>query len=267
MNTIDIKSQRLNKLIKGMKSVLIACSGGVDSTFLVKVAYGVLGKNAIAVTAKSETYPKSELKEAIRLSKKIGIKHIIIESEETDIKGFKENSINRCYYCKKELFSKLKDIARKNGIKYVLDASNYDDIKDYRPGMIAAKELKVRSPLKEVKLTKKDIRVLSKNIGLETWDKPSFACLASRFPYHDKITKEKLKIIDRAENYLKKMGIKQLRVRYHRDIARIEVEKDDFSLLLKNSYKITNQLKKLGFNYITLDLQGYRTGSMNEVLK
>lgn len=266
MNKTNLKLQNLKRKLKNMNSALIAFSGGVDSTFLLRVAYDVLGNNVIAVTAKSETYPKSELKEAIRLAKKIGVKHVIIDSEETDIKGFKDNTIDRCYYCKKELFSKLKDIAKKNRIKYVLDASNYDDINDFRPGMEAAEELKIKSPLKESRLTKDDIRLLSKNIGLDTWNKPSFACLASRFPYGNKITKEKLRIIEKAESYLRKLGVNQLRVRHHNKIARIEVGKKDFSLFLKNSDKINNQLKKFGFDYVTLDLKGYRTGSMNEVI-
>ncbi len=266
MNDLKIKLQNLKRILKDMNQVLIAFSGGVDSTFLLKVAHNVLGNNVIAVTASSETYPKSELKEAKRLAKKIGVRHIIIDSEETNIKEFKNNPTNRCYYCKKELFSKLREIAKKNGIKYILDASNYDDINDFRPGMKAAEELNVKSPLKEARLTKNEIRLLSKNVGLDTWNKPSFACLASRFPYGNKITKEKLMVIDKAESYLRKLGIGQLRIRYHNNIARIEVDKKDFSVLLKNSDKINNQLKKSGFDYITLDLGGYRTGSMNEIL-
>lgn len=266
MNKSNLKLQILKKRLQRMKSAVVAFSGGVDSTFLLKIAHNILKDNVIAVTATSKTYPKSELKEAKRLAKKIGVKHIIIESEETDIKGFKDNTIDRCYYCKKELFCKLKNIAEKKGIKYVLDASNYDDIDDFRPGMKAAEELSVRSPLKEARLTKDEIRSISKDEKLDTWNKPSFACLASRFPYGNKITKEKLSVIDKAESYLRKIGIGQLRIRHHNNIARIEVEKKDFSLLLENSEKINDHLKALGFDYITMDLKGYRTGSMNEVL-
>jgi uncharacterized protein len=264
---VQRKLENLNRKLKKMGSVVIAFSGGVDSSFLVKVAYDLLGEKVVAVTATSSTYPKAELQEAERIAKLIGVRHMVIDSEETEIDNFKLNPTNRCYYCKKELFSKLKDIAKRENINYVLDGTNYDDLDDFRPGMQAVKELDIISPLKEVKLTKKDIRDLSEEMNLDTWDKPAFACLASRFPYGTEITKEKLDRIDKAENVLRNLGLKQLRVRYHDKIARIEVSKKDIRLLLKHSEEVIKELKKLGFTYITLDLEGYRTGSLNEVLE
>ncbi|GFZ29771.1 adenine nucleotide alpha hydrolase [Clostridium zeae] len=262
------KFQLLKDIIKEKGSAAVAFSGGVDSTFLVKVAYEVLGERLIAVTATSSTYPERELKEAIKYAKDMGAKHIIISSEELDIEGFASNPKNRCYYCKKELFTKIKDVALENGVKYVFDGSNLDDNGDYRPGMQAARELEVISPLKQAGLTKNDIRELSKELGLPTWDKPSFACLSSRFPYGHKITLPKLKMVDQAEQFLLDMGIKQVRVRHHGEIARIEVAPEEreqfFNIELMD--KIGNKFKEIGFTYVTLDMLGYRTGSMNEVL-
>lgn len=262
------KLKALEKKLKGMKSVLIAFSGGVDSTFLLKVAHDVLGENAIAVTAASETYTKSELNDAKRFAGRIGAKHIIIKTSELNIKGFSENTAERCYLCKKELFSKLSGIAKANRINFVLDASNFDDLKDYRPGMKAAKELSIRSPLVEAKLTKQDIRLLSKKMTLPTWNKPSMACLSSRFPYGSEINVKKLGMVEKAEKILKQIGLKQVRVRHHNEIARIETSAQEMKLLLNPKFqgRIIRGFKKLGFTYITLDLQGYRSGSMNEVL-
>lgn len=263
------KLNNLKKSLKEMQRVLIAFSGGVDSTFLSKVAFDVLESDAVAVTAQSESYPKSEFRETKKLAKQIGIRHLIIRTNELNIKGFAENSPDRCYFCKKELFSKLIEIARKHNSDFVLDASNYDDLNDFRPGMKAARELNIRSPLMEAKLTKKEIRLLSKEMGLPTWDKPSMACLSSRFPYGSKITKEKLRMVEEGEGILKSIGLKQVRVRHHNEIARIEVNREEMNLLSKPILleKIVNHFKKMGFNYVALDLQGYRSGSMNEVLK
>lgn len=265
---IDNKFNKLKEGIKALESVVIAYSGGVDSTFLLKVAYDMLGDNVIAVTAKSSTYPEREFNEAKKLAEKIGVKHIVIVSEELDIEGFSKNPTNRCYYCKKELFTKIKNIAKENNMNYVLDGSNLDDVGDYRPGMIAAKELDVLSPLKLAELTKSDIRQLSKALGLPTWDKPSFACLSSRVPYGSEITIPKLNMIERAEQFLLDLGFRQVRVRHHGDIARIEVAAEErekiFSIELMN--KISEKLKAIGFKYVTFDLAGYRTGSMNEVI-
>jgi uncharacterized protein len=200
------KFQLLKDNIKKRGSAAIAFSGGVDSTFLVKVAHDVLGDKLIAVTATSSTYPERELKEAIKYAEDMGVKHLIISSEELDIEGFASNPKNRCYYCKKELFTKIKKVAEENGVEYIFDGSNLDDTGDYRPGMQAARELSVVSPLKEAQLTKADIRELSKSLGLPTWDKPSFACLSSRFPYGKEITAPKLKMVEEAEQFLLDMG-------------------------------------------------------------
>lgn len=262
------KYANLKDYIKNLGSLAIAYSGGVDSTFLLKVAYDVLGENAIAVTATSSTYPKREFEEAKRWIKDIGAKHIIIESEELDINGFSENPTNRCYYCKQELFTKVQRVAMKNNIKYVADGSNLDDLGDFRPGLQAAAELKVVSPLREAKMTKEDIRALSKELALPTWSKPAFACLSSRFPYGHKITKEKLSMVEQAEDYLYDLGLRQLRVRHHENIARIELGEVEFEKFMNKNLmrQVGKKLKKIGFTYVTLDLNGYRTGSMNEVL-
>ena len=263
---LDNKLDKLKDILKSLDSVVIAFSGGVDSTLLSKVAYEVLGDKSLAVTAKSETYTKSELEDAIELAKKIGIKHEVIETSELDIPEFSHNPVDRCYYCKKELLTKLKEFAKSNGFKNVVDGANVDDVGDYRPGMRAVAELNVRSPLKEAQLTKAEIRELSKHYGLPSWDKPSAACLASRFPYGTEITAERLDTVGDAEAFIKSFGIIQLRVRYHDQIARIEVSEKDMENLLKNRDQIVKKLKEFGFSYVTMDLQGYRTGSMNEVL-
>lgn len=262
------KFQVLKDNIRKSGSAAIAFSGGVDSTFLVKVAHDVLGDKMLAVTATSSTYPKRELNEAIKYAKNMGAKHLIISSEELDIEGFASNPKNRCYFCKKELFTKIGKVAKDNGMEYVFDGSNLDDNGDYRPGMEAARELKVISPLKDANLTKADIRELSNQLGLPTWNKPSFACLSSRFPYGKKITIPKLKMVDEAEQFLIDMGIRQVRVRHHGEIARIEVSPEERVKFFdaKIMDKIGEKFKKIGFTYVTLDILGYRTGSMNEVL-
>lgn len=262
------KYDLLKNNIKKRGNAAIAFSGGVDSTFLVKVTHEVLKENMMAITATSSTYPERELKEAIQYAKDMGVKHLIISSEELDIEGFASNPTNRCYYCKKELFSKIKEIAINHQIAYIFDGSNVDDEGDYRPGMQAARELEVISPLKEAGLTKEDIRTLSKELGLPTWNKPAFACLSSRFPYGNQITAPKLKMVEEAEQFLLDMGFRQVRVRHHGEIARIEVspkERERF-FDLEVMDRIGEKLKKIGFTYITLDILGYRTGSMNEVL-
>ncbi|ERI93966.1 TIGR00268 family protein [Clostridiales bacterium oral taxon 876 str. F0540] len=262
------KFQKLKDILKEIGSAAIAYSGGVDSTFLLKVAYDELGENIIAVTAKSSTYPEREYKEAQKYIAQFGAKHITIVSEELEIEGFAKNPVNRCYFCKTELFSKVRQEADKYGLKHVLDGSNFDDIGDYRPGMKAAREQGVRSPLKEAELTKNDIRELSKMLNIPTWDKPSFACLSSRFPYGNEITVQKLSMVDKAEQFLMDMGFRQLRVRHHGDIARIEVAPEDrakfFDIDIMD--KVGKEFKNIGFKYVTLDMLGYRTGSMNEVL-
>ena len=261
------KLHHLKKLIGEMESVLIAYSGGVDSAFLVRVAKDILDDDkVIAVTATSLIYPAYEIKETKTIAKKLMVKHLVIKTDVLSNKKFAGNPVNRCYWCKRELFSKLIALAKEYKLNYVLDGSNYDDTKDFRPGMKAARELGVRSPLEEAELGKDEIRSLSERLGLPTWNKPSLACLASRFPYGMKITKENLAKVDKAETFLRKFGVTQVRVRHHGQIARIEVYKNEIPRLLKEDVrdKIITKFKELGYNYVTVDLEGYRTGSMNE---
>lgn len=271
MDRLNLKFKRLKEILKKMKSAAIAFSGGVDSTFLSKTAYDTLGReNVLAVTAVSETYPNSELKDAKKLAKLIGVRHIIIKTAELKDANFKANPPDRCYYCKGELFNKIRKIAEGEGIECIADASNYDDLKDFRPGRRAAQERGVRSPLREARLTKEDIRTLSKRLGLPTWNKPAYACLASRMPYYETITKRKLTQIDSAEQLLRdKFEFRQVRVRRHGDIARIEVAPDEIYKFFVDGLRedIVKKFNKIGFKYITVDLKGYRTGSMNEVLR
>ena len=252
----------------GLGSVAVAFSAGVDSTFLLKVAHTVLGDKAIAVTARSCSFPERELKEAQAFCEKEKIEHIIIDSEELSIDGFRQNPKNRCYLCKHELFSKIGEVAKDRGIEHVAEGSNLDDNGDYRPGLLAVAELGVKSPLRFAELTKEEIRALSKELGLPTWNKQSFACLSSRFVYGETISEEKLAMVDKAEQLLLDLGFRQVRVRVHGTIARIEVWPDEFERLLRDEARnrIYRELKNLGFSYVTMDLGGYRTGSMNEVL-
>ncbi len=262
----DEKFSELKKIISRYGSLLVAYSGGVDSTFLLRTAKDVLGDNVLAVSALSETYVKEEFELAEKIAKEMGVRHLSVESSEVDIPQFRDNPPDRCYYCKYELFSLLKNIAEKEGIDFVADGTNYNDIKnDHRPGMKAAKELGIVSPLCEAKMNKEDIRYLSKKLGLETWDKPEMACLSSRFPYGTDITREKLTVIDEAERFLRGLGFNQLRVRHHGETARIELEEDALKRFLDDNLRksVVEKLKSLGFKYVALDLEGYRRGSMN----
>lgn len=265
---IKRKLNKLKRILSGLRSVVVAYSGGVDSTFLLKIAHGVLGDKVLAVVARSSTYQKKEYEQALELARIIGVRLKVINTEELNDPMFISNPPERCYYCKKELFARLKDIAKKMGYSDVIYGATMSDLGDFRPGANAAHELGIRAPLHEAGFTKEEIRELSKEIGLSTWDKPAMACLASRFPYGEKITNEKLHIVEQAEEYIGSLGFRNVRVRVYNKLARIEVDKsqvEDF-LLDSAKRKIIKRLKDLGFTYVTLDLEGYRTGSMNEAL-
>lgn len=266
MDALHEKLKKLRAELDGYGGVAVAFSGGVDSTFLLRVAHDALGERAIAVTASSCSFPKRELEEAKRFCLENGIRQEIVESEELDIEGFRSNPKNRCYLCKRELFTKIWEVAKANGLPTVAEGSNTDDDGDYRPGLIAIRELGAKSPLRAAGLGKEEIRALSRELGLPTWDKQSFACLASRFPYGETISEGRLAAVDRAEQFLLDLGFRQVRVRVHGDLARIELLPEEFHKLLEHRVEVTEKLRADGFTYVSMDLLGYRTGSMNETL-
>lgn len=263
------KYARLQAVLRDLGRVVVGFSGGVDSTMLLRVAIETLGTDAVlAVIGDSESYPSREFAEAKRLAETMGARFQVVQSEELNDPRYAANPSNRCYFCKSDLFGRLTAIAQAEGFAVVLDGNNADDLGDWRPGQQAGRELGVRSPLMEVGMTKAEVREVSKAFGLPTWNKPSFACLSSRIPYGTPITKDSLSTIEQAEDFLRDLGFPQVRVRHHTDLARIEVPAGDIPRLLDPDLRaqITARLRELGYKYVTVDLLGYRTGSMNEVL-
>ena len=268
MNTLSEKKQHLEQYLLSLGSVLVAFSSGVDSTFLLKTAHDILGDQCAAVTARSSIFPSRESEEAAAFCRKEGIRQITLDVDELSIDGFSSNPPDRCYLCKRSIFRQFQEAARQEGFSHVVEGSNVDDLGDYRPGLRAIAELQILSPLREAGLTKSEIRSLSKDLDLPTWNKPSFACLASRFVYGEEITEQKLSMVELAEQRLLDLGFRQFRVRIHGSMARIELEPAEIDRFMQGNIRseVCAYLHELGFLYVTLDLDGYRTGSMNKVL-
>jgi uncharacterized protein len=267
-DALEEKEQRLRSLVRSYDSLIVAFSGGADSAYLAYVAHNELGERALAVTGDSASYPTFQRELADRLTKQFGIPHEIVFTEEFEDTNYTSNPPNRCYYCKNELYAKLAELAQTRGFAIICDGSNADDVGDYRPGRQAAREIGVQSPLEECGLTKAEIRELSRRGGLPTWNEPASACLSSRVPYGQVVTIEKLSMVDKAEIALKELGFRQVRVRHHGEVARIEVAEEELPRALDSEMagRMSAALKALGFRYVALDLEGYRTGSLNEVL-
>ena len=264
-----VKYDRLVEVLRELDSVVVAFSGGVDSTLLARAARDALGERAVLVTADSETYPASELDEARRLGALLDMRHLVVRTEELQNPEYARNPVNRCFFCKEELFARLAPIAEREGCRALVYGANMDDLGDHRPGMQAARERGVRAPLIEAELWKEEIRTLSRELGLPTWDKPSFACLSSRFQYGDRITAEKLRQVDAAEAFVRSLGFRQFRVRHHDRLARIEVSHDEIARLWEDGRReaIVKRLRELGYVYVAVDLAGFQSGSANLLLK
>jgi pyridinium-3,5-biscarboxylic acid mononucleotide sulfurtransferase len=265
---LDAKYARLLGLLRDMQSVVVAFSGGVDSTLLARAAGEALGNRALLVTADSETYPEAELAEARKLAELMGLRHLVVRTDELANPEYARNGANRCFFCKEELFSRLAPIAEREGISTLVYGANVDDLGDHRPGMKSAAERRVRAPLIEAELTKREIRELSRQLGLPTWDKPSFACLSSRFQYGDRITAEKLRQVDAAESFVRSLGFRQFRVRHHDRLARLEIPLDEISRLWEDGRNeaIVTRFRELGYLYVAVDLGGFQSGSANLLL-
>jgi len=263
---LDSKSRLLHDLLSGVESIIVAFSGGVDSAYLAWAATQALGSAALCVTADSPSYPDHHRQLALDVAGRFGLRHLVIHTHELEEPLYRSNPVNRCYYCKRELYTALSALARERGIAVIADGSNADDRGDYRPGRQAAREFGVRSPLDDADLTKADIRELSRRAGLPTWDEPASACLSSRIPYHSEVTSEKLRMIERAESVLRDLGFRVCRVRHHDDQARIEIGRDELprALEAETSARIVRQLHALGYQQVTIDPRGYRMGSLNE---
>jgi uncharacterized protein len=266
---MDTKFERLTNLLREQEGLLVAFSAGVDSTFLLKIAHMVMAEKAIALTASSPTAPPGELEAAKEFAKNLGCRHIILDSHEMANPSFAENPVNRCFFCKDELYRICRKQADQLGIATVVDGTNLDDLKDHRPGLKAAKEWGVRHPLVEAEMTKEDIRRYSRALDLPTWDKPSSPCLSSRFPYGTEITFDRLKKVAACEVFMKELRFREFRVRYHGDLARIEVSPNEIDRLFEREIRdaIVKKFKEIGFHYVSLDLQGFRSGSLNEALQ